>query len=44
MSAMKENLLKVHKCTLKKENQSEKRSFGKKNDLREKVGPIDAQR
>jgi hypothetical protein len=42
MSAIEENLLKLHKCTMKKENQSEKRSFGKKKTKGEKVGPIDA--
>jgi hypothetical protein len=42
MSAIDKNLLKLHKCTIKGENQREKRSFGKKNKQGEKVGPIDA--
>jgi hypothetical protein len=35
---------KLHKCTLKKENQPEKRSFGKKMTKGKKVGPNDAHR
>jgi hypothetical protein len=40
MSAIDENLLKLHKCTKKGENQSEKRSLGKKKAEGETVGPI----
>jgi hypothetical protein len=40
MSAIDENLLKLHKCTMKRENQSEKRSFGRKKLKRKMLAQL----